>query len=507
MQSTAEQIDAIALSTKLDGEGMKLIAFAGAGKTTTLKMIAEKHKQLGNKGLYLAFNKDIATEAGAKMPDNIISCTFHSLAYRASPRWLIDRLSQSGLSGPEFARTFKLSTIWVNSFVKKKGSVKKIKGKIPLSAYHQKKIVDEGLNEFMRTSASKPAPRHLKEAVNKLFPDVDERDKQNVSNSLFPIMQVIWSDYTNPNGILGFNNNHDIYLKLWSLSKPMLNVDFILFDEAQDANPIIIGVLMQQKCPIIYVGDPHQQIYSWRGAINVMQSLNVPARYLTQSFRFGDELSRFCQPILNYLGEKNTFKGRKDIKTIIDRSNTNPKDIDVALCRTNAGAIELIIQFGEEGIDVVPSNININETMTMLRSIHEFQEDPESQAKHPILKNFSSFDELLQYNEEYAGDQSISPYIKLYQKYSYGKIQRTLAQCNKLNRGKNWDFEVTTAHRSKGMEWDNVYIHNDFKDQFFDKKGNPKDAGDEEYRLLYVALTRAKKKLYAANAMPILNLL
>lgn len=505
MQSTPEQIDAIALSANLDSKGMKLIAFAGAGKTTTLKMIAEKHKELGNKGLYLAFNKDIAKEAGGKMPSNIQSSTFHSLAYRASPRWMIDKINEPGLTGQAFAETFNLQTLWVTGYVKKKGSTTKTKGKIPLSPYHQKKIVDEGLNEFMRTNASQPASRHLKQAMDKIFEDVEDRDKKKVVEALLPIMLTIWGDYINPEGVLGLNYNHDVYLKLWALTNPILDVDFILFDEAQDANPIIIGVLLQQKCPVIYVGDPHQQIYAWRGAINVMQKLDVPARYLTQSFRFGDNLAKFCQPILDYLGERNTFKGLRGNHTTINTSISEPTDIDVALCRTNIGAVELMIKFGAEGVDVMPANININETMSMLKAIHQFRNDPESQAKHPILKNFADFDELVQYNEEYFGDQSIAPFLKLYQQYKYGDIQRILAERNKV--GDSYDFQVTTAHKAKGMEWDNVYIHDDFHDHFFNKDGTPKDAGDEEYRLLYVAMTRAKKKLYAANAMRVLNLI
>lgn len=46
------------------------------------------------------------------------------------------------------------------------------------------------------------------------------------------------------------------------------------------------------------------------------------------------------------------------------------------------------------------------------------------------------------------------------------------------------DFVVCTAHKSKGREWDTVKLSSDFPTN--DK------AGDEERRLLYVAVTRAK---------------
>lgn len=48
---------------------------------------------------------------------------------------------------------------------------------------------------------------------------------------------------------------------------------------------------------------------------------------------------------------------------------------------------------------------------------------------------------------------------------------------------------ITTAHKSKGLEWDNVELSDDFPDPYFNKN-------DEEKRLFYVAMTRAKKNLH-----------
>lgn len=36
----------------------------------------------------------------------------------------------------------------------------------------------------------------------------------------------------------------------------------------QDANPVLLEVLLRQKCQKIYVGDEHKQIYLRRGSIN-----------------------------------------------------------------------------------------------------------------------------------------------------------------------------------------------------------------------------------------------
>ncbi|MDH2406059.1 UvrD-helicase domain-containing protein [Bradyrhizobium sp. SSUT18] len=70
---------------------------------------------------------------------------------------------------------------------------------------------------------------------------------------------------------------HDGYLKLWALSSHAIAADFILLDEAQDTNPVVLDVLRKQPAQMIYVGDKYQQIYEWRGAVNAMEKIETQA--------------------------------------------------------------------------------------------------------------------------------------------------------------------------------------------------------------------------------------
>ncbi|MGW5384072.1 UvrD-helicase domain-containing protein [Nocardia sp. NPDC003963] len=58
------------------------------------------------------------------------------------------------------------------------------------------------------------------------------------------------------------------------------------------------------------------------------------------------------------------------------------------------------------------------------------------------------------------------------------------------------DVVVSTAHKAKGLEWNNVRIGDDFKGPELDNAtGELSMPSEEELRLAYVAVTRAKKKL------------
>ena len=87
---TDEQLNA--LNMAMDHKSFKVVAYAGAGKTTTLKLIGER---LRGRGLYLAFNKAIANDASfQKFPASCRDCrTFHSLAYRHVARDITAKLS------------------------------------------------------------------------------------------------------------------------------------------------------------------------------------------------------------------------------------------------------------------------------------------------------------------------------------------------------------------------------------------------------------------------------
>lgn len=546
MKATQEQLDAVELASK--GETMKLNAFAGAGKTSTLILIANRLNELGKKGIYLAFNKSIATEAQRKMPSNVIAKTFHSLAYNESPDWLLAKLQEPQISIQDFVKEFGVIPIKVTdgsmTFSKDKN------GKVTehltyetrvISAFKIKYLVDKALACFVDSLCDTPQKEHAKKAILSEYPlmeSVDVGSFDYLCKKVTEIALKLWRDYISEDGVLGLKNNHSVYLKHWAVSKPVIDYDFILFDEAQDADGLMLSVLQSQKCQIIYVGDRHQQIYGWRGAVNAIEKIEANEGWLTQSFRFGQPLADACTPILRHLGESNTIKGFGNDTQIF---NSTSSDVNAVLCRSNAGAIAKLLELVKEGKRAT-INLDVNESIKFIEDLAELEENTRkvdlTKANVPVYETkngkvqYRSFEELELYLSEYSGDAETQLYYRIFKNYDVGFITSMLRQAKNQSNG----IFVTTAHKSKGLEWDSVALHTDFVNHFFytgsdgierkiaseidyllphemNKQGiNPaslipllKKPNSEEWRLLYVAMTRAKKRLYLGSCGHILK--
>src|SRR5690606_22472731 len=83
----------------------------------------------------------------------------------------------------------------------------------------------------------------------------------------------------------------------------------VIFDEAQDANPIMLQLLKNQYTTgskVIMLGDRHQSIYEFRGAVNAMDHLPDGAAVLplTQSRRFGPRTAWLANRVLGELKDE-----------------------------------------------------------------------------------------------------------------------------------------------------------------------------------------------------------
>ncbi len=463
------------------GDSFKIMAYAGTGKTTTLKMISDAMAR--KKGIYLAFNKGIADTARQKFHQGVDCRTFHSLAYRHVARGITDKLKLPRLSPSILAREYQLAPITVRRLMSGRYE------HFTLNASRQASLISNAVNQFCSTNAQHPAPRHM------VAPDwMHDDDAAALQSHLYPHVERRWLESIDARHHAGIG--HDIYLKQWALSEPVINSDYILFDEAQDADPLMLGILLRQKqSQVIYVGDANQQIYAWRGAVNAMQQLPLPSSLLTQSFRFGETIAEVANLFLQELGESVPLHGLADIKSVVD-SKPYPKQRNAILCRTNARAMELLLSGLVQG-DKVALQADHDRIARFVDAASALKQGKKV-FDVPELSWFSSWQEVHEYCETHDGSD-IKPLVRLVDEHGTEPLKRALAKISPVAQA---DYVISTAHKAKGLEWHHVQIEDDYN--FKINKDNVQ-ISLEELRLLYVACTRAQHGLYIHHLTPLLN--
>lgn len=465
---TEEQYYAIELAKKF--EPFKVSAYAGTGKTTTLKQIS--YTLPNKKGLYLAFNRAIADEAQKKFKSNVRCMTFHSLALTGVPSYIKDKLNLSRTQPLDIARLFQLRPISLK--VDKNPQKEQLCTSWELGA-----IVERTINAFCSSCDTEINIGHVLKACPTW---ADLESFSHYAHQLVAPSQSFWEmsisrDYN-------YKIGHNIYLKKWSLDKPQLETDFILFDEAQDADPIMLNLLKNQSAMTIWVGDKHQQIYDWRGAENAMQSLNIPEAKLTKSFRFGQAVADSANLILkNLLKEDVPLIGNEKIKSTIGSVD----EPDAYLVRTNAGAFNLALLLANEGrrpkveVDAESLSKQIKDAEKLSLGIEL--------DKTSDYYGFDTWEEAVMYANDYPS-ADITPFTKLIVKNGIPRLKAALANMSQTEG----DCIVSTAHKSKGLEFGSVLLFNDFNwNENLDKNKVLMDEG--EARLTYVAATRAQNNL------------
>jgi hypothetical protein len=256
------------------GKHLVIEAGAGTGKTSTLRLLAQATP--GRQGVYIAYNRAIANDAQRTFPREVQAATAHALAFRSVGRRFKHRLNGPRMPARQAARLLGITQPLI------------IDAQRALSPTQQARMVSDTVTRFCHSADPKLSPRH----VPARQPGLDDPPAvAALRDAILPLARRAWADLTSTSGKLKFA--HDHYLKLWQLSGPVLDADYVLLDEAQDANPVVADVVDQQThAQRILVGDRCQAIYGWRGAIDAMSRFNADVRLnLSQSFRFGSAVA------------------------------------------------------------------------------------------------------------------------------------------------------------------------------------------------------------------------
>lgn len=289
---------------------------------------------------------------------------------------------------------------------------------------------------------------------------------------------------------------HDMYLKLAARElRTPLPYDEIILDEAQDANACTISMMMRQRhITKSFVGDPGQRIYAWRGCADAFQTLQGKGKtfHFTKSFRCPDSVASFVRPWLSFFHTAD-FTGTQDTRDV---------QTHVRLARTRIGYMHMLLEYEHMGVpaeSIMPFGgmPDFQDIFTFIRQAEHdetFLEHERARAERLELTEIKGLCDILQATSGKA--QKIREQLYEFMDFLTEEQQKKYGTEEEPSR------YVSTGHKAKGAEFDQVFLEDDFlhKSTLFGEHDI------EEIRLLYVALTRARvflspdtRELYALS--------
>jgi hypothetical protein len=465
---TGEQVDILAAVAT--GGTTGIVAGAGTGKTSTLRLIAAAHPTA--RILYIAYNKAIQLEADKSFPANVQCRTGHSLAYKSHGAPMRSRLNGPRQTGRQRANVFGIRTAFGTD------------GSFLVEPAELASMVSAVISRFCHSADMTITRRHFAPPEGLEADTVDA-----LAGVVVGYAAKVWADLMNPNGkiILG-GRNDDVYLKMWQLSTPRLGFDVILYDEAQDADPCIADVVARQThAQIIAVGDSAQAIYGWRGAGDFLADLDTAHRcMLSQSWRFGPAVSDEANVWLGVVGTPLRLTGNPGRASVLGAVEAP----DAILCRTNAGTIAELLEAHAAGIKVELVGGG-KEMLALARAADRMEKG--QPAAHPDLVAFKSWAEVVKYANEDPTGSDLAVSVRMIETYGAETVIDAISRSTTRDLGAT--LTVSTAHKAKGLEWDSVRIANDFKEPIDAKTGEPLPIPRTDAMLAYVSITRAKLAL------------
>ena len=524
MQPNAEQM-AILQAIHERHQFIAVNALAGTGKSTTVNFAVNGGPLQGQSVQYLVFNKKNADEAKEKLPGFVKVNTAHSLAWNGAhpagglvkniyAQRRVDRLygTLKNWNDPRFL-----------DFLRSMRDVRLTKAQ---SIF----LVQDMITSFCQSADDRIQPYHLDESLKtqidmKLERTGNGRFLELTLNSAREVANDIFQKMLDPGGDAPVT--HDAYLKIWSMGKPVIPADHILFDEAQDASmPMMEGVLNQSHAQLVFIGDTHQSIYGWRGAVDAMQELK--RRYpetrvlpLQSSYRFGQGVADAGNVFLTALYEREQtpvefrafLRGLGNYDSRVERglhpgmgSETGMNRKPTAyLFRGNAALVTAALRGLDRGDKVYMAGDQAGEIADFLDACCKLYR--QEFTPHPDLRFFDDFQELQRFTETREG-QGLAFLVGMVTN-QHGMMQREIGLLRSTSFQSGADYTLSTMHRSKGLEFSHVMLDAGAQKPFeIDEETGKRpvfsNVPPEVWRLLYVACTRAHETLYLNGLMDML---
>ena len=287
------------------------------------------------------------------------------------------------------------------------------------------------------------------------FKKLDEKSKTLIINFLnnFELLKKTENFYSFDDLLIQF-------YKLLSLNLIIIDFQYIMVDEYQDTDNLQVHILklLAKNSNLMVVGDDYQSIYGFKGT-SMENILNFSNEFPNVKTIILKENYRSTNPILhlsNEFSKKLKYCFRKSLIT----KDSSLKKPNLNIFKNHFNEISFIF-------DKIKDILELNPTATI----------------GILFRNFIYMEEFIKFFESsnIKFNVASNPFLENIFKHKFHNTNITLS--------------FLTIHSSKGLEWDYVFI------PLLLEGIIPSSIGDalnleEEKRLFYVALTRAKKELF-----------
>ena len=473
MKHTEEQI-AIFNCIATTDDHLIVNAGAGTGKTTTIVESATL-LPLGTKAAFLAFNKSIATELAERLPADVEAKTFHAFGFAAIRAagvktrvngYKVNNIIKDLLGGDFYAAPLKKLVSLI------KGSL--IEG-------NDRKAINRLIDEYNINFNSE----REEEIAIQAIPSILTMCK--TQTHLIDFDDMIWMPLVN--------------------NYPFPKYDVLFVDEAQDFNEsqreMISKCVNGGRC--IIVGDKNQAIYGFRGADS--NSINLFRQRLEKGSRNITELplsitwrcpNTVVKEANRYVKEFSAPDFAIDGSVIVEAPFL-PQQHDMVLCRYNAPLVSAFYDLISQGKSAYVLGRDMTKGLiTAVQKVSKNNNMGVEEFKQLFEQDFTyNYNRLLQQNKENQAmaleDKRDCIMIFVNKATTVGGI---IEEIKRVFDGKEQgDIMLSTVHKAKGLEADNVYI--------LATERMPHPFGNkEENNICYVAITRAKKNLFFVGPRP-----
>ena len=494
MKLTSEQQAIVAAQGNL-----KINAVAGSGKTSTLVAYAQA-RPVTAKILYLAFNRTVKAEAIARFASaglgHVQVETAHSLAYRHVVRGSRYQVRAAGYKPYELSQLLGLDH--------EAAAAGQGRGFAFILAGHVGRLLAAFCNSAARTVRAIGYAATVEEPKAAAFAHQHEALIEHHTRRLLKAMEEGSIEIT-----------HDFYLKKFQLAGPALAYDYLLFDEAQDASGAMLDWFLAQGGTKVMVGDTHQQIYAWRGAVNSLESVDFPTLPLNTSFRFAQPVADLAA-VLAYKAPGGTLP--KELRVPLIGAGTSTREKTRAVIgRSNVGLLVKAISYisGARAVRRLYFEGNLSAYIYgteggSLYDVLYLSLGQHERVRDPLLAAMADVEELAQYAGQ-VGDRELKLLLELVELYGtrlfdiIAELKRRQVADEHRDQA---EMYFSTVHRCKGLEYDLVELAPDFigaEDvlKFHLRRLTPDrpTPGEEilfaeQVNLLYVALTRTRHRLW-----------